>query len=305
MAQGTPEAEVDIDATLIRALLAEQHPDLAHEPIAMMDAGWDNAMARIGNDLVIRLPRRAIAVPFLEAEQAWLPTIADKLPIAAPTPVRNGVAGSLFPWPWSVLPWLDGTTANREPLRNDQAQPLAEFLCALHIPAPANAPRNLMRGVPLKTRIDALSPRMDRLRRKTDYVTDAIERAWQLALAAPVGEMEAWVHGDLHARNVLVREGQLCGVIDWGDITAGDPATDLACIWMLLEAPAARQSALSIYGIGDQTLVQRAIGWAILFGVLLLDTGLVDHAEHAAMGADTLRRVEDDVNHSTVCVSSP
>lgn len=300
MAQGTPEAEVDIDATLIRALLAEQHPDLAHEPIAMMDAGWDNAMARIGNDLAIRLPRRTMAVPFLEAEQAWLPTIADQLPIAVPTPERTGVAGALFPWPWSILPWLDGTTAYREPLHNDQALPLAEFLGALHKPAPKNAPRNHMRGVPLETRIIDLNPRMDRLRRKTDYLTSAIERAWQLALAAPAAELEVWVHGDLHARNVLVREGQLCGVIDWGDITVGDPATDLACLWMLLDEPAARQSALSAYEIEDQALVQRAIGWAILFGVLLLDTGLVDHAEHAAMGADTLRRVEEDVNHSTV-----
>lgn len=300
MAQGTPEAEVDIDATLIQALLAEQHPDLAHEPITMMDAGWDNAMARIGNDLAVRLPRRKMAVPFLEAEQAWLPTIADRLPIAVPTPVRTGVAGALFPWPWSILPWLDGTTAHREPLRSDQAQPLAAFLSALHKPAPKNAPRNHMRGVPLETRIDDLNPRMDRLRRKTDCLTSAIDRAWQLALAAPATELEVWIHGDLHARNVLVREGQLCGVIDWGDITVGDPATDLACLWMLLDDPAARQSALSSYGIEDQAFVRRAIGWAILFGVLLLDTGLVDHAEHAAMGADTLRRVEEDVNHSTV-----
>lgn len=300
MAQGTPEAEINIDAKLIRALLAEQHPDLADQSITMMDAGWDNAMARIGNDLAIRLPRRTMAVPFLEAEQAWLPTIAERLPIAVPTPLRNGVAGELFPWPWSILPWLDGTTANKERLGNDQAQPLAEFLRALHIPAPENAPRNSMRGLPLSTRIDDLNPRIDRLRRKTDYVTDAIERAWQVALAAPVAKMQVWVHGDLHARNVLVCEGQLCGVIDWGDITAGDPATDLACLWMLLDEPAARHSTLSTYGIADQTLVQRAIGWAVVFGVLLLDTGLVDHAEHAAMGADTLRRVEEDINHSTV-----
>lgn len=300
MALGTPESEIDVDESLIQSLLVEQHPDLADQPITMMDAGWDNAMARIGNELAIRLPRRAIAVPFLEAEQAWLPTIAERLPIAVPTPVRKGVAGSLFPWPWSVLPWLDGTTANREFLRNDQARPLAEFLRALHITAPENAPRNSMRGLPLTTRIDDINPRIDRLRRKTDYVTDAIERAWQLALVAPVAEMQVWIHGDLHARNILVSEGRLCGVIDWGDITAGDPATDLACLWMLLDESAARHSALSTYGIADQTLVQRAIGWAVVFGVLLLDTGLVDHAEHAAMGADTLRRVEEDVNHLTV-----
>ncbi len=296
MAQGTPEAEVDIDAKLIRALLAEQHPDLANQPIAMMDAGWDNAMARIGEKLAIRLPRRSLAVPLLKTEQTWLPKIAERLPVAVPAPVRTGVAGPLFPWPWSILPWLDGSTANKEPLRDDQALPLAEFLRALHIPAPDNAPRNRVRGVPLKTRIDDLSPRLDRLSRETDFLSDDIEEAWQNALAAPHTELEVWVHGDLHARNVLVSEGRLTGVIDWGDITAGDPATDLACLWMLLDEPAARNTALSSYGTEDRALVQRAIGWAILFGVLLLDTGLVDHTEHAAMGADTLRRVKQDVN---------
>jgi len=295
MAQGTPEAEVDIDAKLIRALLVEQHPDLAHQPIAMMDAGWDNAMARIGDELAVRLPRRSLAVPFLKAEQTWLPAIAERLPVAVPTPVRTGVAGPLFPWPWSVFKWLDGATANKETLRDDQALPLAEFLRALHLPAPDNAPRNLVRGVPLKTRVEDLTPRMDRLSRKTDFISDAIEEAWHSALAAPPAELELWVHGDLHARNVLVSAGRLSGVIDWGDITAGDPATDLACLWMLLDNPAARQSALASYGTEDPALVQRAIGWAILFGVLLLDTGLIDHAEHAAMGADTLRRIEQDV----------
>jgi aminoglycoside phosphotransferase (APT) family kinase protein len=105
------------------------------------------------------------------------------------------------------------------------------------------------------------------------------------------------VHGDLHARNVLVQNGRITGVIDWGDLTSGDVATDLASIWMLFADAAARQNVITHYSRSqtmDEATLKRARGWAVLFGVMLLDTGLIDHPQHAAMGASTLQRLTED-----------
>jgi aminoglycoside phosphotransferase (APT) family kinase protein len=111
---------------------------------------------------------------------------------------------------------------------------------------------------------------------------------------APIDRPSAWIHGDLHARNILVDDGNISGIIDWGDMTSGDIATDLAAIWMLFDDPAARRFALATYGGLSEAVIHRSIGWAILFGVVLLDTGLVDNPRHAAMGERTLRRVAVD-----------
>jgi len=113
-------------------------------------------------------------------------------------------------------------------------------------------------------------------------------------LDAPVDVEAKWLHGDLHARNVLVKNGAIAGIIDWGDMTSGDIATDLASIWMLFGDQHTRHQVIAEYAnISDATL-QRAKGWAVLFGVLLLDTGLVDHPRHAVMGERSLRRVSED-----------
>ncbi|MDZ7955632.1 phosphotransferase [Nostoc sp. DedQUE09] len=103
-----------------------------------------------------------------------------------------------------------------------------------------------------------------------------------------------WLHGDLHPRNILVENGAIAGIIDWGDITSGDIATDLASIWMLFSEPKARSQALAEYSNVSEATIQCALGWAILFGVMLLDTGLVDNPRHAIMGEKTLHRVSQD-----------
>jgi aminoglycoside phosphotransferase (APT) family kinase protein len=290
---GMPPAEIEVDAQLVRALLREQHPDLAELAITPLDAGWDNAMFRLGGDLLVRLPRRAVAASLLEHEQRWLPQIAPILPVAVPAPVRIGRPGSHFPWPWSVLPWFEAEPADLAPLAPGQASALAGFLKALHVPAPPAAPLNPVRGVPLSARVEAVAERMARLERSTDAITPAIAQAWEAALAASPAFEPTWLHGDLHARNVLTSGGRLAAVIDWGDMTSGDVATDLASIWMLLPDLASRRAAMQEYGAQPADVWARARGWAVLFGVVLLDSGLVDHPRHAAMGALTLARVEE------------
>ncbi|HEU4641333.1 MAG TPA: aminoglycoside phosphotransferase family protein [Gemmatimonadaceae bacterium] len=290
---GTPPAEIAIDARLVRSLLREQHPDLAESTLRAIDAGWDNAIFRLGDDLAVRLPRREVAAPLLLNEQRWLPALADRLPIPVPTPVRIGVPGSGYPWHWSIVPWLRGRSAEQDAPGAAEARRLAEFLRALHAPAPRVAPRSTVRGVPLERRAHAVEQRLSRLREHVSPVGDQVVSAWRSALEAPASDHDVWLHGDLHARNVLVHHGAIAGIIDWGDMTAGDPATDLASIWMLLGDGAARREALACYGASEQ-LVRRAKGWAVLFGVLLLDTGLVDDPRHARIGAATLARIAED-----------
>lgn len=288
---GTPPAEVNVDEPLIRALLREQHPDLAHLPCVPVDAGWDNIMVRLGNSLCLRLPRRAAAAALIEHEQAWLPGLSKVLPLPIPVPLRVGQPGCGYPWRWSIVPWLAGDAADLTPPAAGEATRLGEFLKALHTPAPAAAPSNPVRGVPLQ-HARGIEERMQRLAAMSpSLVTSDVYRVWQAALAAPIDVGPTWLHGDFHARNVLVNEGNLTGIIDWGDITAGDRATDLAAIWMLFADPEARSRALSSSGLVTQATYLRAKGWAVGFGVVLLHSGLVDHPRHAAMGEKTLRRV--------------
>ena len=289
----TPDAEVSIDSLLVRRLLHDQHPDLAHLDIALVDAGWDNAMFRLGNRLSVRLPRRQIAAALIDHEQTWLPRLAAQLPIAVPAPYRVGGPALGYPWRWSILPWLSGRPADLEPPHPMQASRFGEFLRALHTPAPADAPQNPFRGVPLKDRAAAAAERLARLETKTDLITPALKALWQSALIAPIDTPPTWLHGDLHPRNILVEDGLLTGIIDWGDITSGDRATDLAAVWMLFDDRKARLDAIAAYGSLSEPTRRRALGWAIFFGAVLLDTGLVDHPRHAAIGEKTLRRIRD------------
>lgn len=285
----TPAAEWPIDAVLARALLQEQHPDLAALPIELLDEGWDNVMFRLGDAYALRLPRRAMAAGLIEAEQRWLGMLAPSLPLPTPAPVRLGRPGPHYPWAWSVLPWIEGVAADLQPPADAQALRLVAFLQALHQPAPPDAPRNPVRGVPLAVRQAVMSQRCQRLQ-EAGLLPEGVLDAWVDAVAAPVAEQDTWFHGDLHSRNVLVHEGQLSGVIDWSDMGAGDGAVDLASVWMLFDSLDAREHAMAAYNTSP-ALLRRARGWALLLGVMLLDSGRVDHPRHAAMGRDTLRRV--------------
>jgi aminoglycoside phosphotransferase (APT) family kinase protein len=288
---GTPPAEFAIDGALVSRLLAEQHPDLAHLPLEVVDAGWDNAMFRLGDHLAVRLPRRAAAAPLILHEQTWLPGLSARLTLPVPTPCRFGTPALGYPWHWSVVHWLDGVTADLNEPASSQARPLAEFLHSLHGPAPAAAPANPMRGVPLALRCGMVAARLQRLAGRTNLITPQLMRVWEAALRAPLDLPPTWLHADLHPRNVLVQRGSITGIIDWGDLTAGDPATDLASVWMLWEDPRARQAAMEAYGHISEATLQRAKGWAVLFGVFLLDTGLTDNPRNAEIGSRALCRV--------------
>ena len=184
-----------------------------------------------------RLPRRELAARILGHEQRWLPVLAPRLPLPVPAPARVGRPGLGYPWPWSIVPFLPGQVAARTPPDDprDAAVTLGRFLAALHTPAPPDAPVNAFRGIPLADRRENLVHNLAAVGGGVDH--GAVWRVWDLAVAAPVwAGPPLWLHGDLHPASLLVHRGRLSGVIDFGDITSGDPATDLSIGWMLLPA---------------------------------------------------------------------
>lgn len=272
----SPPAEVDVDESVVRRLLKAEHPDLASLPLRLLDAGWDNILWRAGDDLVVRLPRRAAAADLIRHEQRWLPRIAGDLPLPVPVPVRVGHPSGAFPWWWSVVPWFPGVPGDRAELADPAATAaqLGSFLRALHRPAPPGAPANPGRGVDLGRRTATFDQRIRDLAGHVD--AHRLRERWAAALAAaPHPGPPRWLHGDLHPANLVFRDGTLAAVVDFGDLCAGDPATDLAAAWLLLPAPAVA-ACLRAYGTVDADLRARAAGWAVLLALMLLEIGLDD-----------------------------
>lgn len=287
-----PPADVDVSAELVRRLLAVQHPDLTGLPPELLASGWDNVLFRLGSDLVVRMPRRALAAALAEHEQTWLPVLAPQLPLPIPAPVRVGHPGLGYPWRWSVVPYLRGEIAARAEFADpsDAAAALGAFLRALHRPAPGDAPANPFRGVALAQRDEAFRQRLAGL---SEIDADAVARVWSDALARPTWSRPAvWLHGDLHPANLLVHEGVLSAVIDFGDLTAGDPATDLAVAWMAFSA-ADRPVFRTAYGKADDDTWARARGWACGLALAFLAHS-ADNPLTAAIGARALEAVLTD-----------
>ncbi|MCX4594231.1 aminoglycoside phosphotransferase family protein [Streptomyces sp. NBC_01549] len=275
--------EIEITAELVRDLLRDQHPDLADRPVRLGARGWDNQLWRLGDDLAVRLPwatRSADAL--LRKEYAWVPSLAPRLPLQVPVPQRLGEPSERFPRPWIVTTWVPGAPADRAPATSaaEAADTLATFLTALHRPAPDAAPiGGYGRGGPLAERAE---PFAKQLTSATELGLvpdpDAVRAVWEDAVAAPgwVGPA-LWLHGDLHPANVLTADGTFCGVIDFGDLCAGDPACDLAAAWVLLPDDATDRFHAAYQPTPDAATLRRARGWAVLqalSGILIGEAGI-------------------------------
>ncbi len=283
--------EVPTDAALVRRLIAGQFPQWAGLPIAPVpSAGTDNALYRLGDALVVRMPRIPWATGNIDKEQRWLPFLAPHLPLAIPAPLAVGAPGEGFPWRWSVYGWLDGENATLDRLANpaQAARDLARFIGALQAidptGGPAPAPGTFGRGIPLAERDAGTREAIAACRGMID--TGAATAAWEAALAAPPWQgPPVWLHGDLQSGNLLARHGRLTAVIDFGALVVGDPACDLMVAWNLFTAGprAAFREALAV----DDATWARGRGWALSPAVVALpyyretNPGLAAIARHA------------------------
>jgi aminoglycoside phosphotransferase (APT) family kinase protein len=272
-----------IDAGLVAALVARQFSHWAGLPVrAVEPGGWDHRTFRLGDDLGVRMPSASRYAAQVEKEHRWLPRLAPLLPLPIPQPVALGRPCDRFPFAWSVYRWIEGETAAaaRIPDLRTFAVSLAGFLSALQAidarDGPPAGAHNFFRGGPLATydgdtrgAIAALADEID---------TGLVTEVWETALASSWQREPVWVHGDVAAGNLLVREGRLAAVIDFGSSGVGDPACDLAIAWTFLDAES-RNALRATLSLDEQTW-QRGRGWTLWKALIVM----AEHDDVTALG---------------------
>ena len=280
-----PDGRAGIDAALVRRLLAEQFPQWRDLPVRPVEAdGWDNRTYRLGSELSVRLPTADGYVPGVAKENRWLPVLAPLLPLPVPEPVAHGVASATFPRPWSVRRWIDGAPAGDGIDQEQFALDLARFLVVLRAvdaeDGPVAGEHSFHRGGSLAAYDEETRACLARL--------ELDDRgAWDAALATTWNRPDVWFHGDVAVGNLLVSQGRLAAVIDFGTCGVGDPACDLVIAWTFLDTPARlifrREVDL------DEDTWARARGWALwkaLLGLRGDPDSAVDHRTVARVLAE-------------------
>lgn len=283
-----------IDADLVRRLLAAQFPRWANLPIRpVARGGWDNRTFHLGDEMTVRLPSAGRYAAAVEKEHVWLPRLAPHLPAAIPAPLAIGEPGEGYRFPWSIRRWLEGETvlAAPPPDLSELAVDLAAFLRALQgvdaTGGPEAGKHSFFRGGPLATydaqtreAIATLGDRID---------GPAATRIWETALTAEFQGAPVWVHGDVAPGNLLLRNGRLCAVIDFGQLCVGDPACDLAIAWTLFQgdsrAAFRRESSL------DAGTWMRGRAWTLWKALILLVGAPAGPAHEAAEAQRVLGEV--------------
>ncbi|MGW4378778.1 aminoglycoside phosphotransferase family protein [Kitasatospora sp. NPDC004531] len=265
--------EVPTDEALVRQLLAQQRPEWAGLPVRAAGGGTDNRMFRVGDELLVRLPRTPGTAGAVRKEQAWLPRLARELTCAVPEPVHQGVPGCGFPLPWSVYRWIEGAEPGPESVSDWAAfgAELAAAVRGLHAaPLPPEDERDGLhwyRGGELAACAESIEKSFAEARALPglDLDLDRLHAIWRgaLALPAPAGP-PVWLHGDLKPSNLLVRDGRLHAMIDFGGLSIGFPDAEHAPLWDF--PAAARHAYRAALGVNEQSW-QRACGWAVAVAI--------------------------------------
>lgn len=276
--------EVDVDEALVRGLLATLPATWRHlrdASVTPVAVGWDNSVWRVGPRYAVRIPVREAAAPLLANEAAWAEVVSAPLRergIVVPRPVYQGATPERHPWPWLLVEWVAGEPLSRvaHADRGPVAAALAEALPGMHRPAPAQAPVNPARGVTLRERaaITARAAEQARAHLGEDCVGTLLARVGAAQEADGWPHPPVWCHGDLHDQNLVLDTDAATGtavgtvgVLDFGDLTSGDPAVDLRVLWTTFTADQRATAVQSLAGSGayDPHVWQRARGWAAAF----------------------------------------
>jgi aminoglycoside phosphotransferase (APT) family kinase protein len=280
---------MDIDVSLARRLVDGQFPQWSALPITTVEVdGWDNRTFRLGSELTVRLPSGSWYAQQVEKEQRWLPVLAAQLPLPIPRPVAMGAPAHGYPYPWSVYRWLDGEIALRAEIADLSAfaAALARFLTALRridaTGGPEPGQHNFFRGGPPATyeqetfdAIDALGDEIPR---------EQVLRAWADATSTAWDRDPVWFHGDVAPGNLLVRDGRLAGVLDFGTSGIGDPACDVVVAWTFLDGPGRDRFRAELGP--DAGTWSRGRGWALWKALITL----VGHLERGDRHGEALSR---------------
>ncbi len=261
-----PDQLITINENIASKLIKNQFPewsDLLIRPVAQ--SGWDNRTFHLGDELLLRFPSKAMYAPQVLKEQHWLPRLASHLPLQIPQSVAMGEPSDVYPWHWSIYKWLKGEPASLNNIDNitNFAEDLAKFLVALQgcdiTNGPQAGPENFYRGGVLshyeKDTRDAIA------NSHHGFDANLLTAIWDQALASTWQQAPVWVHGDVALGNLLVKEGKIVAVIDFGQLAIGDPACDLAVAWTLFVGQS-RDTFRNRLQLDDATW-QRARGWVL------------------------------------------
>ncbi|KDN79130.1 acetyltransferase [Streptomyces olindensis] len=291
------DGRAGIDAALVRRLIAAQFPQWSRLSVRPVEVdGWDNRTYRLGDTMTVRLPTAEHYVPAVAKENRWLPVLAPSLPVPVPPVLAQGRPGEGYPYDWSVRGWLDGDVARPERIADLPrfAESVAEFLLALWAVDPTGGPlagaHSFYRGTPpahydeeTRRALAALTGRID---------TDRAAAVWDAAVRATWRGRPVWFHGDIAANNLLVRDGELAAVIDFGTSGVGDPACDLVIAWTMFTGDS-REAFRRAVG-QDRAAWARARGWALWKGLICLAQDIDTDAEQAAVHRRVIEEVLDD-----------
>lgn len=285
--------EVAIDARLVRRLLVEQYADWAELPLTPIHpTGTVNAVFRLGAELCVRLPRLRAWAHDLEKELQWLPILAPRISLSIPEPLAVGKPGAGYPFAWAVYRWLPGAPLDRAHPPDDGplAERLAQFILELRQVEPAGAPQS-RRDRPLPLRDAESRAAIASARRMIDV--PAVTAAWQACLQAPPWQGQpVWTHGDLLPPNLLLAQGQLTAVIDFGNLGVGDPAVDVIPAWSVL-GKTGRRVFRAALGVDDAAWL-RGQGFALHQALLIIPYYRETNPAFAAMALRTLSEIVAD-----------
>jgi len=257
---------ININVDLVARLIHEQFPewsDLAIEPVKC--SGNDNRTFHLGEHMSVRLPSEASYVPQVEKEQIWLPILSKELSLPISTPLAKGNPSEAYPWPWSINKWLEGETLSHNKLNdlNQFASDLGTFLIELQSIDASGGPlagkHNFYRG-------GSVAVYDEESRYAIENVSDTFNEyilleIWELALDSKWDSEPLWVHGDIAPGNILIKDGKLCAVIDFGILGVGDPACDAAMAWTFFDNNS-RKVFKKVLNMDEGTW-NRARGWAL------------------------------------------
>ena len=289
-----PEINEELAAFLIR----DQMPQWSHLPVnPVLNGGASNATFHLGENMSIRMPRYEYKAAQLEAEFEWLPKKSQRLSLPISRPIVMGEPAFNYPWRWGIYGWIEGDMALPENVPDMVvfAEDLARFLKALQgidsHGGPLSGARNSYRGCSLSFYDDESRKAIELLRGRIDE--HAALELWETALASEWTRPPVWLHGDIGAENLLVREGRLCGVIDFGNFGIGDPACDLAMCWNNFESEA-RDAFRSILPLDAETW-NRGRGW-VLWKAMIIASGVCGdgNAEDMKWAMPIIKRTLDD-----------
>nr|WP_246530854.1 aminoglycoside phosphotransferase family protein [Streptomyces bathyalis] len=298
-------APPSVDADLVRKLIASQFPRWAHLPVTPVAAGGvDNRTFHLGDEMAVRLPSAEGYAPQVDKEQTWLPVLAPRLPLPVPAPLAKGEPAEGYPFRWSVNRWIEGETASRERIGDltEFATDLAGFLTTLQgidaTGGPLAGAHSFYRGAPLTT-YDAETRRsIEALAGRIPAVAETATAAWESALNASWEGRPVWFHGDVASGNLLVAEGRLSAVIDFGCSGVGDPACDLSIAWTLLSGESRKAFREAMYAGGhvDAACWERGRGWTLWKALISLAGLMCDGAgtEAAAVLDEVLTEYEEE-----------